>query len=634
MDDHEDRAQLFTRRAFVVGAAQGLLLTVLGGRLAWLQVAQGERYKTLAENNRINVKMIAPSRGVITDRAGIILAQNDQNFRALVIPEQTKDLKNALQALNDIVPLEDSAVRKILKRAKKNAEFVPLEIKDNLAWKEVSAIEVRLPDLPGIMIDVGEIRSYPLKDATAHVVGYVGPVTSKEDIGRDPILSLPGFRIGKTGIEKSRDQDLRGRVGTAEVEVNVVGREVRELRRDEGTRGSHTVLTLDSGLQDFTQERLKKTRSACAVVMDIYSGEVYALASHPGFDPNLFTHGMSAEVWEELLSDPGKPLTNKAVSGLYPPGSTFKLVTALAGLESGAINKRTRAHCPGHYSYGNDRFHCWKAQGHGHMDVVSAMSESCDTYFYKMATEVGIEKIAEMARRLGLGQKYDFALKEERAGLIPDKGWKISNFGTNWQPGETIVASIGQGYIQATPLQMAVMTARVVNGGYKVEPRLIARPFEEGALGKDASQEPGVERESLNIPKPYIDLILRGMNNAVNHEQGTAFLSKIRDSSKRMGGKTGTAQVRRISMQDRLEGVRNQDLPWRFRHHALFVGYAPLKKPRYVCCVVVEHGGSGSAAAAPVARDILLEAQKRNPSSVMPVFDDPALQGYRGGQRV
>lgn len=607
IDKDNERAKSFSRRAFVVGAIQGSLLCVLGGRLAWLQIVEGGRYKTLAENNRINIKMIAPSRGEIVDRYGVPLAINNQNFRVLVVPEHTNDLANALQKLETYVELQQRDIDKVLKQAKKSAKFIPLEVKDNLTWEEVAKVEVNLTDLPGVMIDVGDIRHYPFGHATAHLVGYVGAV-SQADLTGDQVLTLPGFKIGKTGIEKAFEGNLRGAAGASEMEVNVVGREVRELKKQDSRAGKRITVTIDAELQRYTQERLQTEKSASAVIMDAQTGALYSLASHPSFDPHMFLHGISAERWEELLADVTFPLNNKAIAGQYPPGSTFKMITALAGLQEKIIHPRTTVFCPGHYEFGNDLFHCWKRAGHGHVDLVSALSESCDTYFYKVSTDIGIDKIADVAHQFGLGEKYGFELSEERPGLMPNKNWKMREIGERWQPGETIVASIGQGYIQATPLQLAVMTCRLVNGGFAV------KPWITGYVGDQYVSEQN--RPKMNFKKRHLDLVKKGMDQAVNDRQGTAFASQIEEPGMEMGGKTGTAQVKRITMQDRRQGIRNEDLDWQFRHHALFVGYAPMRNPRYVCSVVVEHGGGGSSTAAPIAKDLLWMAQKRDPASV------------------
>lgn len=618
-----ERAEGFTRRAFVLGAAQGALLAVLGGRLAWLQIAQGGRYRMMAEDNRINMKMIAPSRGQIVDRYGVPLAVNNQNFRVLVVPEQTENLDLSLRTLAGLISVDDKLIRKIVEQSKKSPGFIPLEIKDNLDWEQVSKIEVNLTDLPGMSIDVGEIRNYPFGEATAHLIGYVGSV-SQSDLTGDPVLTLPGFRIGKTGIEKTYDTQLRGSSGNAEVEVNVLGREIRELKRDSGQTGSRVTLSIDAELQRYTQQRLAETRSASAVIMDAHSGAVYAMVSYPSFDPNHFTRGISAERWEELLADPAYPLTNKALAGQYPPGSTFKMVTALAGLEQKVIHGGTTVFCPGYYKYGDGRFHCWKANGHGSVNVLAALEQSCDTFFYKVSTDIGIDNIASVAHRLGLGQKTGFELSEERPGLMPDVAWKLGAMGQKWQPGETIVSAIGQGYILTTPLQLAVMTARLVNGGFGVQPWVV------GYVG----DVPGIHEKwpSLGFNKEYLRLVNIGMQRVVGGSKGTARASQIPEDGMEMGGKTGTAQVKRITKQERAQGIKNDTLEWKYRHHALFVGYAPVSNPRYVCAVVVEHGGGGSAMAAPVARDLLWMTQKRNPAS-SPLSPPDVTKVYAKGKK-
>lgn len=605
-NDASRSAKSFTRRAFVIGAMQACFLGALGVRLAWLQIAQGQRYKTLSDKNRINMKMIAPSRGQIVDRFGVPLAVNSQNFRVLIVPEQTDSIEKSLRDLQQLLELSEERIRSVLEQAKKSPSFVALEVRDDLTWEDVAKIEVHLPDLPGLSIDVGEVRSYPFGGATAHVVGYVG-LPSKGDVHEDQSLSLPGFKIGKTGIEKSYDGVLRGKTGASQVEVNVVGREVRELNRQQSLSGERIVLSLDAELQRFTQERLAKERSASAVIMDVETGAVYALASHPSFDPNVFTHGLSAAAWEELLADPGHPLTNKAIAGQYPPASTFKMITALAALRAGRATESRKVYCPGFYEYGGDRFHCWKRGGHGSVDVVDALAESCDTYFYELATEIGIDNIAAVAREFGLGEKLDFELLEEAPGLVPDKDWKMGYFGNSWKPGETIVASIGQGYLQATPLQLATMTARLVNGGYAVKPWITAY---EGTHRQHQEKPP-----KMDLNEWHMKLIKRGMDTVVNKENGTAYGSRIVDPAMSMGGKTGTAQVKRITKEARAAGERNEDLAWRYRHHGLFVGYAPVDKPKYACCVVVEHGVGGSVSAAPIAKELLTEVQRRSPSA-------------------
>jgi penicillin-binding protein 2 len=600
--------RMFTRRVFFIGALQVSLLALLAGRLAQLQISQGARYQMLSDKNRINIKMLPPPRGQIVDRYGVPLAVNNQSFRVQITREQTDSMEKSLRNLQKFIQLDDKKIENVLAQAKKTSKFIPVEVKNNLTWEEVAKIEVNLPDLPGLSIGVGEVRSYPFGEASAHIIGYVG-AAAKTEVSDDPILKLPGFKVGKTGIEKTYDKEMRGVAGAAEVEVNVVGREVRELSRNESRPGNRVILTIDGELQRIAQARLAKERSASAVIMDAKTGAVYALASHPSFDPNEFSRGISAAVWEEMLANPGLPLTNKAIAGQYPPASTFKMITGLAGLRAGKITPGRTVYCPGHYQFGDTRFHCWRKGGHGYVDFPTALERSCDTFFYEISTEVGIDAIAEMAREFGLGSKLGFDLSEETPGLVPDVNWKKAYLGQNWHPGETIVASIGQGYLLATPLQLANMTARLVNGGKAVKPWITAY----------VGERPGVDMQwpDMNIDSNHMAMVRTGMDRVVNNERGTAYGSRILEPETSMGGKTGTAQVRRITMAQRAAGVKNEDLPWKQRHHGLFVGYAPLHDPRYVCAVVVEHGVGGSTSAAPVAKELLIEVQRRNPAASM-----------------
>lgn len=601
-----ERYNAFSRRAFILGGLHLGVFGALAARLGYLQVSKQDYFSTLADENRISMKYLPAARGQILDRFGVPLALNEQDFRIFLIPEQARDLEAIFHRIRDFIPFSLQDQERVMRDIRSKRAFMPVLLKDSLNWEQVSRISVNLPELPGVSVDEGRIRTYPLAESTAHIVGYVGLVAPSE-LTDDPIMMLPGFRIGKTGIERSFESKLRGKAGTSRVEINAVGREIREISSQPGQDGARIGLTLDAELQIYCQTRLAQGKSASAVIMDTVNGQIYAMCSSPSFDPNLFTRGISAEQWEELLANPAVPLTNKTVSGQYPPGSTFKMITALAAFESGLVQTGHSVHCPGHMEVGRDRFHCWRRGGHGNVSIVRALSESCDVYFYDIARQIGIDRIAEMARKFGMGSRLGIELPGETPGLVPDRQWKLGHMGQNWQLGETIVASIGQGYIQTTPLQLAVMTARLVNGGYAVRPTLIH------SIGAKPNPEPAFA--SLNIEKRYLDLVLRGMNEAVNHTRGTAYESRIEEKGFDMGGKTGTAQVRRITARQREEGVRNEDLPWRHRHHALFTAYAPLDRPRYACAVVVEHGVSGSRAAAPIARDLIKKTMERNPAS-------------------
>lgn len=596
-----------TRRGFLLAAGQLGLFGVLGARLGWLQLVEGERFTTLSEKNRVDVRLLKPERGLIYDRLGVPFAINEQDFALHIVPEQAKDLNAVLDNLKQYIDLRPSEIEKALELAKRQPKFIPVEVRDHLDWQQVSTVEVNAMDLPGVYVEAGARRAYPSKESSAHIVGYVGAVDPQDLKSSDPVLRLPGFRIGKTGVERSYEEFLRGTPGHKKVEVNNAGRVVRDLETDKGRSGADLGLTIDSELQDYVMEVLAEEKSASAVVMNPNTGEIYALVSSPAFDPNMFTSRISFEDYEALLANEGKPLNNKAVSGQYPPGSVFKMITALAGLEAGVIDAKKTVYCPGHYDINEHRFHCWKRAGHGWVDIIQALAESCDVYFYDMAREVGIDRIADMARRFGLDETYGFDLTEEQKGLMPDKNWKRGYLGEKWRPGETVVASIGQGYILSTPLQLAVMTSRLCNDGVAVKPWMI------GAIDGRASPKKRTVWPQMDIDPYHLRLVKRGMDAAVNRDKGTAFSSRIEEDGMKMAGKTGTSQVRRISRQQRDEGLAKQeDIPWKFRHHALFVGYAPLDRPDYVVSIIVEHGGSGSASAAPLANKILKKAQELN----------------------
>ncbi|MBP2292098.1 penicillin-binding protein 2 [Azospirillum rugosum] len=605
MDRDTDRYRLLTRRAAVLGGIKLAGLATLVGRLYYLQVVESARYTMLAEENRITLRLVAPSRGTIVDRFGTPLAQNQQNYRVVVVSERTRNIQDTLDKVSKIVPLTDGDRRRVMRELHRKRRFVPVTVRENLTWEQVATIEMNTLDIPGVAIEVGEIRHYPYADATAHILGYVGAV-SEAELNGDPVLSLPGFRIGKAGMEKFHEKALRGTAGTSQLEVNAIGRVIRELSRDEGQPGREVQLTIDIGLQKFVQQRLSQEVSAAAVVMDVHTGGIYALCSHPSYDPNQFTMGINAELWEELLSNPATPLNNKAVAGQFPPGSTFKPVVALAALESGIVSRSHSVFCPGHMDLGDHRFHCWKKGGHGTVDVVGALRHSCDVFFYDVARRIGIDRIAEMANRFGMGVPTGLDLPHERGGLIPSVEWKKGALGKPWSPGESLIAAIGQGYVLSTPLQLALMTARLANGGFGVKPHLTKQIKN---LMTEASSWP-----ALGLKKENLDLVMRGMFEVTNAPNGTAYKSRITEPGFEMAGKTGSAQVRRITMAQRNAGLKKQEeMPWRDRDHALFISYAPVSAPRYACSVFVEHGGGGSTAAAPIARDILLETQKRDP---------------------
>jgi penicillin-binding protein 2 len=610
-EDH-GRFKTYTRRAALLAGGKTLLLSALVARMYDLQVLDRDKYTTLAEDNRISLRLLPPPRGRILDRFGAPLAINEQNYRVMLVAEQADDVERTLDKLSRIIRIPEAERARILREVRTKRAFVPVLVRENLSWDKVSRIEVNAPDLAGISMDVGQTRAYPYGKEMSHVLGYVGAVSEDELDGSDPLLELPGFRVGKSGIEKRYEQQLRGSAGSSQVEVNAVGRTIRELSRQPGDPGNDVVLSIDAKLQTKFQELLSAQKSASGVVMDTLTGDVLALGSWPAYDPNAFNFGLSARKWRELVNDPLHPLTNKAVAGLYNPGSTFKMLVTLAALKAG-IDPAYDVYCPGHYELGRARFHCWKRRGHGRMNMFDSIKESCDVYYYDIARRLGIEAIAESAWEFGLGEPTGIELPGERAGTIPTEAWKRAYIGEPWQGGETLVSAIGQGYVLTTPLQLAVMTARLATGR-QVTPRMTRRVLEP--TGEVVRPLPATDFAELPTAGRHLDIVHRAMDAVVNERRGTAYGARIEPDGMHMAGKTGTAQVRRITMAERRQGViRNEDLPWRRRDHALFVGYAPVEAPRYCCAVVVEHGGGGSTVAAPIVRDILRATQERDPAN-------------------
>ncbi|MAM94159.1 penicillin-binding protein 2 [Parvibaculum sp.] len=619
-----NRYQTFTRRAALLAGAQGIAFVVLAGRMYYLQVLKTDQYRMLAEENRVSMRLLAPLRGNIVDRFGRTLASNRQNYRAMLISEQTPDVEATLARFSRIVEIDSFTKKRILRDIARSPRFMPVTVAEDLSWDQFAQVNINEPDLAGILPDVGETRDYPYGEELAHVLGYVAAVSEKDLAaagGDEPVLKLPGFRIGKEGIEKTYDKELRGVPGSSHVEVNAYGRVIRELSKDPGTPGSEVVLTIDMDIQRFAWERLKG-ESASSVVLDIHTGDVISLVSTPAYDPNQFNMGYGTADYKALLENPYLPLMNKALAGMYPPGSTFKMIVGMAAIEAG-MDPNDRVFCPGHYSLGSHDFHCWKRGGHGALNMHDALKHSCDVFFYDTAKRIGINAIADMAKRFGLGSTYGFDVPGEKSGLVPTPEWKRAVKREGWHQGETVIAGIGQGYLLATPLQLAVMAARIANGGYAIEPRLTR------AVG--GSLLPVKEPELIGVSEEAIRVVQGGMNGVSNEIGGTAYRSRIAEPGMELAGKTGTAQVRRISRAERLSGVlKNEDLEWRQRDHALFVCFAPYDAPRYAMSVVIEHGGSGSGAAAPVARDIMYEVLKRNPTR--PQAGNPSPGGRKSAR--
>ncbi|MEQ6204621.1 penicillin-binding protein 2 [Sulfitobacter sp. HNIBRBA2951] len=599
-----------SRRAALLGGAQLLFMGGLAARMRHLQVDQADQFRLLAEENRINIRLIPPKRGEIFDRNGMQLAQNVPSYRIVMVREDAGDPEDVMMRLAHLINLTPEQTEAALSEIKRSAPFLPVTIAEDVSWDAVSAVSVNAPALPGVSPEVGSTRVYPRGSDFAHVVGRVGRVSQKDlDALEDPdaLLRIPRFQIGKINVEAREETLLRGVAGTKQVEVNATGRVMRELDRREGQSGAAIQLTIDAKLQNYVQARLTG-ESAAVVIIDCEKGDILANSSAPSYDPNLFIGGISSKDYDPLLNDKYRPLVNKTVQGAYPPGSTFKMMTAMAAIEAGIIGPDDTVHCPGHLEIGGRKFHCWKRSGHGWVDLENSLKRSCDVYYYDLALKVGIEKISAMSRRFGLGIRHDLALSSVNSGLTPTKDWKLQNRGEDWVIGDTVNASIGQGFMLASPMQLAVMTARLATGR-DVTPRLIKTV--------NGVEQPVKGNTPLDMKEGNLRKMRKSMYAVVNDRRGTAYRSRIIAEGMRMAGKTGTSQVRSAV-------VNNNEVPWEQRDHALFVGFAPYDNPRYACAVLVEHGGGGSTAAAPIARDVMLQALYEG---------EPPLEAYPSGDR-
>jgi penicillin-binding protein 2 len=604
--DRKDKSRYatFTRRSLMMSAGMGGILAVLGGRFYQLQILKGEEYRTDAENNRISQRFVFPPRGRIMDRFGTELATNRRNYRVVIVAEQaSQGVETALEAVSKIIEIDPRQREKVLREISQNKKFAQVPIIENLTWDEFARVNQNLPYLPGVQPDVGETRAYPYGEEMSHLLGYVAQASQKDqEADPDPLLAQPGFRVGKRGIERQFDNEMRGEAGASRVEVNAYGRVIRELSNISGHPGQDVWLTVDCDLQRYAEERLQGESAAC-VVMDVATGDILALVSTPGYDPNLFNVGINNTQWQDLLHNDHKPLMNKVLSGAYPPGSTFKPAVALAAMENGLGD--LQVHCNGSMSLGNHEFHCWawKKGGHGGVDLNRAIAVSCDIFFYEVARRLGIDKIEAAARALGLGGPTGVEMPGEVSGCMPSAAWKLAKYGVPWQQGDSLSAGIGQGYVLATPIQLCQMVARLASGR-ALTPRLVHQ------VGNTV--QPRVMPPDLPFQPESLDAVRKGMM-AVCEPGGTAFAWHIAEPGMEMAGKTGTAQVRVITKAERLSGVKSDaQLPWNLRDNGLYVGFAPYDNPRYACACIVEHNAPPHPQVA-ATRDILLFAQKRDP---------------------
>ncbi|USO01841.1 MAG: penicillin-binding protein 2 [Alphaproteobacteria bacterium] len=587
MNNKQDSHHLLTRRMALVGAGKIALFATLLARLFHLQVIQRQHYRNLAEGNRIKITPLTPVRGEIFDRQGKSLASNRPTYFLQILPEDVPSLTEALALITSLTSLRFPDYAIIQKRVRSSPKFLPVTISEDLSWSDVCAIEVNLHRLPGFSVEAGHLRSYPYDKIFSHVIGHVHLLADGQK-SHARFRKIPNLHVGKTGIEKQRDDELLGTPGIRETEVNAHRREIRDLSLKPSIPGESLILTLNRDLQVFVYEKLQSHQSGSCVVIDVTNGDILALVSAPGFDPNVFSTGISTPHWKELLSNPAKPLMDKVMSGLYPPGSIFKFAVALAALEDGI--KDLHVSCTGKFSYGSHIFHCWKKTGHGLVDYEKALQHSCDTFFYVLAQKLGHQKIYNAAHKLGFGSKSGLDFPNEKSGLLPTPAWKRATYHQPWTGGDTINMSIGQGYLQATPIQLALTMARL-SSGKNITARLYKTP--------DAPAPP-----PLNAQPEHLSLIRKGLWLSVS-DWGTGWRLGQKFGSTDVFAKTSTAQVKRITQKERDEGIKNADLPWELRDHAMIVAAAPYSNPRFAMAVVIDHGGGGGSVAAPFAGEVL-----------------------------
>jgi len=584
----------FTRRALVLGGAQGAVAALLAGRMAWLSIVQRDKYDKLAESNRVQSQIIPPRRGWIVDRNGHPIAINRTSFRVDLIPDRLQDPDRIIDELRHILRLADEDVQRITEQLDRAPGYQPVPVAENLPYEVFAALSVRQADLPGVAPSSGFARTYPAGAAVGHLVGYVGAASADDyKATHDPLLITPGFKLGKDGLEKVMEPWLRGKPGAKRTEVTAHGRLVAELTTRPEQMGHTLHLTIDAGLQEYAARRIGPG-SGSIVVMDAVNGHLLAMASMPGYDPTSFSDGISKSEYAMLSADERLPLMNKTLQGLYPPGSTVKPMLALALLQHG-VDPHETVNCPGFFRLGSAQFHCWRHSGHGAIDMHRAIQQSCDVYFYTMGRRLGIDQIAPMARALGLGQRFDLPVTMQRHGTMPDSAWKLAKYKSKWTAADTVNASIGQGYVLVNPLQLSVMAARIASGK-ALDPRLIG------------NKRYGPQGGGLGIAREHLDVVHAGMRDVINTGgAGTAGASRLPVPGVEMGGKTGSAQVRRITMADRAAGragALGTAGAWKLRDHGHFIGFAPVEEPKYAIGVTLEHAGHG-AAAAQMARDVM-----------------------------
>ena len=596
ISDNVKKVNLINRRLFIITAAKILVFLGLSSRLYSLQVKDKNKYLTLSDKNRIREWKLPPVRGEFIDYFGNTIAGNNEVYQLHLVPEQVEDFRYTAIRLKTILKLSDREFQKILKKKKEIKPWETIVVSDNLNWEQFSRINSYLYELAGVKSVLSISRIYPYKENFTHILGYVSQANEKDVYENEDIKKkfVPGLRVGKTGLEKTFESELLGDNDIQRFEVNAFGKKVNQIEFQKGSQGKNINLTIDTEIQKFCGELLKeKAGSIC--VMDIYNGDVVAMQSSPSFDPNLFLFGINQDDWQLIRNNPMKPLVNKTISGKYSPGSTLKPIVALSALENKVINPNFTVKCEGKKEMYGQTYHCWKKKGHGFVNLRNAMKQSCDTYFYEIARRLGVDKLSETAKKFGLGEKvFQNLFDNEKKGLVPNTFWKKNALGSGWLLGETMITGIGQGYIQTTPIQLCLMTAQIANGGYKIYPRLTIN---------NKTNFPDKFTPLFVDPK-NIKIIQDAIYSSTNEVMGTSYSSRFNDLKYRFAGKTGTAQVKRITEQERELDLKTSEIPYEQRDHALYVAYGPTKNPRYAVSIVIEHGGSGGSVAAPIAKKL------------------------------
>jgi len=618
-----NKSRMISRRIFIFSIIKFAVFFSIIGRLFYLQISENLKYKSLSDKNRLREWKVIPQRGIIEDYFGNKMASNKQVFQLHMMPEDVPNIEELFFKLSRLIEFNKQEKTSLIKRLKKRKPWQPIIVSENLSWAEFSRLNLFVHEIPGIKPVVAVARKYIEDGSLAHLVGYVSSVSAK-DLQKNKYLrsiNVPGLKTGKSGLEKSLNRSIIGKPGFQRFEVNAYGKRVKELKFTQGTFGKNYKTTIDIEIQKYASKLIAgKSGSVC--VMDIYTGDIIAMVSAPTFDPNQFVHGISLDNWKKLIEDKKYPLLNKSLSGLYPPGSTIKPIVALSALENDIVSPKFVVDCRGSIDFYDKKYHCWKEKGHGLMGLRNAIKQSCDVYFYEISRRLGIDRMSETAKKFGLGKKAFDIFNEEKVGVVPSTKWKLKNIGKNWYLGETLISGIGQGYFQTTPMQLCLMTAQLANGGYKIKPRVIDDRNEiqptvnawrkEFQIRNNNLDTPNPELEKLFNNKENVKFVLDALYGATNEPRGTSYGSRLTKSGYIFAGKTGTSQVRAISEEQRKLKLKNKDLEYKNRDHALFTAFAPYKKPRYAISVIIEHGGSGSSGAAPIAKKLIKQILDRH----------------------